>query len=984
MRCRYCGKLIWRLLVDREYCCEDHRKKYHEHLVRALEQVLKPPDGPPSIADFRLNMPSTARAPSDIEIVGDSNPLIMALPSIRLPGSNAVVPPGAVLRSRAAVLFSAPAFVAGPPFRSKPVSGALMALTGRTPRISPLPPLRSLALAGALELRLPPEVPHPCTGLAAEALEGASDLAYSHVLVVPSAAHPVAPVRSLAPASAMPQRVLRAPTQGVFVRSRLEWLPVSLSAPVSRFHDSFSVPRVAADSHGFIFEDAPCAYARRLQPQAPVPHPLAAAALMAPLCCDRNPVGLGLPPPPGLCASAAPTLHSPEPRRPPALMPLQGINGPQHSYRGELLSFTASSALAICRPPTGGGIAHYPSFFFATRPPLPATGSEQATIPVCASRSRFPEIPGVPAPFGASRGSLSVDPGYAEALASHVPVSIPGPLTAATVTLPAVFQGHQCHGLRPAAAVEPRAPATPATPGRGIALGPSVLRTSRRLSSAQPAGLLAVARRAALPGQGLIPAVPPAPAGRAGTEFVRRLATTSNGAQMGSGSGPSLPAFSRQLPSPAQFASYPFVVFRLALNPAATRFSPLFAPAETVNSICYLGCALLLRPARTKPLWCASFAAAPRLVSRRAWSAVQETAGGDSEFLPVARAVTYASCLAVDRVSPGFELAVRAIHSAPVAQVRGSLTKCAAAWAGAEHVAVLPACSMRLWPPCFEQLALQGAAESRRSGPGLGFAIGWIRGTLTRYVRPAMGHWKSLAAGAALVTVLGTAAYHLRSGEFLQSERASFGRMVRERAAIELSDTFRPGFALWEGERDWARRWSYDKDGFIRAGELALYRPSLALSDYRMEFLTQVERRSVGFVVRARDLRNYYAMKLTVVKPGLQPELALVRYSVINGIRGPSVRIPVRTIIDGRMPYPVRVEVNGNQFSALVRDELIDVWSDDELPRGGVGLFAETGERARIYWMRLSSHTDSLGRLCALLAGNGAAEAANGGREAKE
>jgi hypothetical protein len=44
---------------------------------------------------------------------------------------------------------------------------------------------------------------------------------------------------------------------------------------------------------------------------------------------------------------------------------------------------------------------------------------------------------------------------------------------------------------------------------------------------------------------------------------------------------------------------------------------------------------------------------------------------------------------------------------------------------------------------------------------------------------------------------------------------------------------------------------------------------------------------------------------------------------------------------------------------------------DEALPRkGGVGLFADAGERARVYWMKVAKNEDFLGRVCAYLSGS--------------
>jgi hypothetical protein len=68
----------------------------------------------------------------------------------------------------------------------------------------------------------------------------------------------------------------------------------------------------------------------------------------------------------------------------------------------------------------------------------------------------------------------------------------------------------------------------------------------------------------------------------------------------------------------------------------------------------------------------------------------------------------------------------------------------------------------------------------------------------------------------------------------------------------------------------------------------------------------------------------------------------------------------------------VAVDVKGNHFSASIDGEEVDSWSDDVLPAGGVGFFAEAGERSRLYWMKLTKNDDWLGRVCSMLDGSDA------------
>ena len=193
---------------------------------------------------------------------------------------------------------------------------------------------------------------------------------------------------------------------------------------------------------------------------------------------------------------------------------------------------------------------------------------------------------------------------------------------------------------------------------------------------------------------------------------------------------------------------------------------------------------------------------------------------------------------------------------------------------------------------------------------------------------------------------------------------------ISKRAAVELTDTFHGGMGFWNAApQSWAPGWSRHPDGYVRTGQLALYRPSAVYSNYRLEFFAQIESKSMGWVVRARDLQNYYAMKFMVVEPGLRPIIAMVHYPVVGGKKGHKVETPLSVMVHDNTPYHVAVEVNGNRVITSIEGQEVDRWTDDTLASGGVGFFSEPGERARLYWMKLVTNDDLLGRICAYLSG---------------
>ncbi|MEZ5354301.1 MAG: hypothetical protein R2762_16815 [Bryobacteraceae bacterium] len=207
------------------------------------------------------------------------------------------------------------------------------------------------------------------------------------------------------------------------------------------------------------------------------------------------------------------------------------------------------------------------------------------------------------------------------------------------------------------------------------------------------------------------------------------------------------------------------------------------------------------------------------------------------------------------------------------------------------------------------------------------------------------------------------------------AEPASFWDSLEQklvnRAAVALTDDFRSGLSSWTGSGNWARNWSYDAAGFVRTGPLALYTPSVHLADYRVEFLGQIERRSMGWVLRASDLRNYYACKLTIVSGGPLAKVNLVRYRVVNGVAGPARTTELPLQLQSDTVYRVLSEVRGTSFTVSVQGMIIDSWDDERLTRGGVGFFSNPGELARIRWVGVWHQYDILGRLCAFLAPGG-------------
>jgi hypothetical protein len=191
---------------------------------------------------------------------------------------------------------------------------------------------------------------------------------------------------------------------------------------------------------------------------------------------------------------------------------------------------------------------------------------------------------------------------------------------------------------------------------------------------------------------------------------------------------------------------------------------------------------------------------------------------------------------------------------------------------------------------------------------------------------------------------------------------------ITNRAAVAFADDFRSGLDAWESRSNLTTSWSYDATGFVQPGPLAVFKPSIGMTDYRFEFLGEIDQKGMGCAFRAKDLNNFYALKFTVVKPGPMPMIRMVRYAVIDGKEGPHVEKPLPMTVSKDMLYRVMLNVVGSDFTIMAQGQIVDFWSDSRLKRGGVGFFCGRGEKARVRWVEVSHQYDTLGRLCAYLA----------------
>jgi hypothetical protein len=141
----------------------------------------------------------------------------------------------------------------------------------------------------------------------------------------------------------------------------------------------------------------------------------------------------------------------------------------------------------------------------------------------------------------------------------------------------------------------------------------------------------------------------------------------------------------------------------------------------------------------------------------------------------------------------------------------------------------------------------------------------------------------------------------------------------------------------------------------------------MSLVNYRMEFMGQIERKSLGWAFRAKDENNYYVAKLSIARPGPLPLVDLVHFPVTNGREGPKVSVALPFSVQNDTLYQVEMSIRGDQFRASVNGHVVDSWTDGQLRAGGVGFVSGKGEAARVRWIRVSDQDDVIGRFCSFL-----------------
>jgi len=201
----------------------------------------------------------------------------------------------------------------------------------------------------------------------------------------------------------------------------------------------------------------------------------------------------------------------------------------------------------------------------------------------------------------------------------------------------------------------------------------------------------------------------------------------------------------------------------------------------------------------------------------------------------------------------------------------------------------------------------------------------------------------------------------------------SVASLIQKQAPVTLRDDFSQGLKDWTSAAihntskmvDDPKGMALAVPQVVRPGSLRIWNRSTRLENYQMEFMGELEKKSLSWAFRAGDAKNYYATKVTIVKPGPLPNAALVRYVMMNGREWDRVQLPIPVTLERGGNYRVRMSVQDDHFITYLNGQVISSWSDKRLRRGGIGFFSEDDDTQKVDWVSISERDSFLGRMLA-------------------
>ncbi len=152
----------------------------------------------------------------------------------------------------------------------------------------------------------------------------------------------------------------------------------------------------------------------------------------------------------------------------------------------------------------------------------------------------------------------------------------------------------------------------------------------------------------------------------------------------------------------------------------------------------------------------------------------------------------------------------------------------------------------------------------------------------------------------------------------------------------------------------WIREIASSADaGAAQARALNIYQPSLNARDGQFEFVWKADVEGAGWVFRAKDIGNYYAIRIKVLSQAPSLRLSVEHFAVYLGSEGSHAE-KVLVLPQKNALLRIRTDVAGPSFTLYLQGSAVDYWNDARLTTGGFGFFEEQHQAPDVRSVRMS------------------------------
>ncbi len=180
-----------------------------------------------------------------------------------------------------------------------------------------------------------------------------------------------------------------------------------------------------------------------------------------------------------------------------------------------------------------------------------------------------------------------------------------------------------------------------------------------------------------------------------------------------------------------------------------------------------------------------------------------------------------------------------------------------------------------------------------------------------------------------------------------RSALASVVTPLYQRAAFSWEERFDDGLEHWVN----ASALVPDRSGAVRVEGLAIPGKGLNTRNYELDFSARIQKKSLGWVVRARN--ETYTFKLT--DRGRTPTGRKLELTRPNQTTVPVVVPGAGDFLD------ISVRVTDDQVLTTVNGYGVDAWKHPKFDTSSIGLLADKGEPFLVKSVTLSGNADLLG-----------------------